>query len=126
MAYKTTTRSRHPRPLAGKDMLVARSSYSDLNGSQVLIARDGYGSQSDYVSVDGTLDDIVSTVKKIGSTGYDLLTGAAKAQGEAAAYQQMQQQNQGTPGWVLPVALGGVGLITAVLLLRRRSEGKRK
>lgn len=46
------------------------------------------------------------------------LYGSTKtAEGQAQAYQQMLAQQNQTPAWVLPVAIGGVGLV-AVLLLR--------
>jgi len=51
------------------------------------------------------------------------LYGSTKvAEGQSQAYQQMLAQQQAMPGWVIPVAIGGVGLV-AVLLLRGGGGG---
>jgi hypothetical protein len=80
-----------------------------------LIAREGY---SDYVA----MGDISSTLSSIGGGLYGVVTGAARSEGEAEAYRQLalQQQKSSTPEWLLPVAIGGVGLVAVILLMRRR------
>ncbi len=53
------------------------------------------------------------------------------AEGQNAAYQQMllQQQANQMPSWVLPVAIGGVGLVAVLMLrggARRNPAGRRR
>jgi hypothetical protein len=59
-------------------------------------------------------------LRSIGSALFGQVTTQAKAEGQSAAYQAQLAAQQGTPGWVLPVVIGGVGLAAVLLLMPPR------
>jgi hypothetical protein len=65
---------------------------------------------------------IGGVLQTIGSALVNSFTGAQKAQGQSAAYQQYLAANSGggTPSWVVPAAIGGAGLVLALVLLKRK------
>lgn len=83
-----------------------------------LVARRSYGGDlSDYIAVGGVSDDISSVAS--GTVG--IFTGAANAQGQMEAYQQLQRQQAASamPPWMLPVMLVGGGVLLVIALRRR-------
>lgn len=83
-----------------------------------LIARRSYGGDlSDYIAT----GDFGDTISSIGSGTVGVFTGAASAQGQMEAYQQMQRQQAANamPAWMMPVMLVGGGLLLVISLRRR-------
>ncbi len=63
-----------------------------------------------------------STLSKIGSGLFEGLSLYGKAQADrAAAAQAAAYRPSGTPGWVMPVALGGVALVAVILLKKKKA-----
>ena len=117
--------------------LVARRGYSDLGATtncrtSGTMVRGGDGKEYDLKEAasqfppcesEGTLSKIGSAIKSLFGTAVSTYGSAKTAEGQAAAYQQMlaaQQAKPGMPSWVLPVAIGGAGLIAVVLLTRKK------
>jgi hypothetical protein len=100
-------------------------SYFTATGT-TLIARRGYGG-SVPTGLGGILDKVGDFLKGGATTAIDVFKSSQQNAGAAAAYQQvaMQQaaQQRGTPGWVMPVAIGGAAVALGAVLL---SRGKRK
>lgn len=107
--------------------LVARTSYSDLGAQSYdnyLQAGGSPCTSSQYYdpntatckSSDSSSGGVWGTVKDIGS---GLLSIFGKSQTPAP-------QQTGTPGWVWPVAIGGVGLVAILLLRRPRQNPARR
>ena len=92
----------------------------------MLVAREGYGEYVELGDVSSVLSSIGSGIKTIGGGLLGIVKGSAQSAGEASAYQQMAmmqaQQNQGMPSWVVPVAIGGVGLVAVLLLMKKRRK----
>lgn len=100
-------------------------------GNTTLIARRGYGPTP--TGLDGVLDSIGNFVKSGVSSALDFYKSSQQTAGQAQAYQSIAQQQaaaaQGsrTPGWVAPVAIGGVALVAgAILLTRKRRNPARR
>jgi hypothetical protein len=131
----------------GGTTLVSRQSYSDLGAdittncrisetSTMVRGADGkeydWGAQAKQVPVctssGGTLSQIGSFFKGLLGGAVSLYGSSKTAEGQAEAYRQMQQQQRGggTPGWVLPVMIGGVGLAAVVMLSGRRKNPARR
>lgn len=112
-------------------------------GNAIIIARNGYGGSTatglgavnpatgkdgnPYVAPKpapakqpSTWDKIWGFVKDAGSAAVKIYGQQQQQAGQQQAYQQIQQPS--TPGWVMPVAIGGA-VLGAALILR---SGKRK
>jgi hypothetical protein len=82
----------------------------------------------------GFWDSFTSGLKTAGKTALDIQLEAARQQGASAAQLAQIQagagQQQGMPGWVLPVALGGGALVVVMLLMKkgqkRENPGRRR
>jgi hypothetical protein len=105
----------------GDDTGVCRRSDTELyqNGSTITVDKT-YAAQFPACSSSSE-----GTLSKIGGFFSDLFKGAVNfygskktAEGQAAAYQQILQQQQAgqMPSWVLPVGIGAVGLVAIVML----------
>ncbi len=90
------------------------------SGETELIAREGYG------DLGLSMSDIKSGASGVLKGALDFYGQSQRTAGQAAAYEEMARQQAAaaaqrpaTPGWVLPVALGG-GALVLFLALRRR------
>lgn len=62
-----------------------------------------------------------SVLQTIGGALVNAFTGSQRAAGQSAAYQSyLSQQQGGGTNWIVPVAIGGAGLVLALVLLRRK------
>lgn len=102
--------------------------------SSTLIAREGY---SDYVAVGAAPGETAPTTPAPTTHWYDTLLsvgkGALSVYGESqkgSAYKEIAlaqaasgkgaaPASSGMPSWVLPVAIGGVGLVAVLMLTRK-------
>ena len=75
-----------------------------------------------YPSTGGVWDFL----KGLASGAVGIYGQSKYSQGQSAAYQGMQPQQSGTPSWVVPVAIGAVGLTAVVLLTRKRKNPARR
>jgi hypothetical protein len=107
-------------------------SYFQPTGT-TLIARRGYGGPTP-TGLDGVLDKIGDFVKNGVSAAVNVYTSGQQAAGQAAAYQSIAQQQAAlaaqsrTPGWVMPVAIGGAALAVGAFVLsrKRRNPSRRR
>jgi len=99
-----------------------------LHGPTELIARRGYGGPTP-TGLDGVLDKIGDFVKSGVKAAVSVYSSGQQSAGQAQAYQQIAAQQQaalqqraGMPGWVVPVAVGGVAVVAGALLLSRKRK----
>lgn len=85
-----------------------------------------------FTAQDGLWDTISSIGKTAGSTVLNVYGAQKQAEGQAMALQQMAA-GQGVapsafPSWLLPVALGGVGIFVVYMLMKkpRQNPGRRR
>lgn len=70
-------------------------------------------------------DGVLGTIGGVLKGALSFFSQTQKTAGEAEAYRKMMesqtaQKAGGAPAWLLPVAIGGVGLVAVVLLTRRK------
>lgn len=106
-------------------------SYFETTGDDtILIARRGYGGKT--TGLDGVLDSIGSFLKDGVKAAVNVYSSGQQSAGQAQAYRDIAQQQalaqqSRTPGWVMPVAVLGVGgVLAAVLLTRKRKNPARR
>ncbi|MCC7024559.1 MAG: hypothetical protein IT338_17160 [Thermomicrobiales bacterium] len=108
------------------------SYFQPTNGPTELIARRGYGGPTP-TGLDGVLDKIGDFIKSGAKAAVSVYSSGQQSAGQAQAYQQIAAQQQaalqqrgGMPGWVVPVAVGGVAVVAGALLLRKRKNPARR
>lgn len=106
------------------------SYFQPTNGPTELIARRGYGGMT---PTGGVLDKIGDFIKSGAKAAISVYSSGQQSAGQAQAYQQIAaqqqaalQQRSGMPGWVVPVAVGGVAVVAGALLLRKRKNPARR
>jgi hypothetical protein len=125
-------------------VLIAREGYSGLGGMDRTAAATFCGQKFGVTSKDfqpcvehyvsGKAGDYQagastggsgSTISQIGGFFGSLLTGAANsyAAAKGAAGAQPIVVSSGPPSWLMPVAIGGIGLVAILMLRKRRLSG---
>lgn len=97
--------------------------------STELAARGGYSAADGFGDV---LSKIGSVIKTGAGAALDLYGQQQQQTGQLTAYQQQQAAaaaaaaGGGMPSWVVPAAIGGVGLVAVVLMTGRRKNPARR
>lgn len=100
----------------------AGCTFNGIKGQCVPAGTVGKAANCTYPSSGG----IVSFFGGLLSGALNLYGQSKVAQGQAQAYQSMQPQQNQTPSWVMPVAIGGAAVVAVMLLKGKRKNPARR
>lgn len=122
-------------PTAGPPVLIARRGYGGLGAAADRNDGVKYDKSGNLVRTQpaapaaskSTLDKIGSFLSDAGGAVIKFYNAQQQARGQQQAYAQMAYPPPSSmPGWVVPAAVGGIGLVVAVAVLSRRKNPARR
>lgn len=103
----------------------AGCTFNGIKGQCVPAGTKGKNPNCSYSS-SGTLSQIGGFFKDLLGGALNIYNQGQQAKGAQQAYNSMQPQASATPSWVMPVAVGAVGLAAVVLITKKRSNPARR